>query len=142
MNPLINTPEKMYGVSFIPYRKIEGEWAFFLQKRGPTFRILANMFSTFGGRVEEAETSEEACVREVMEELQYTPKAMQYFSHYESASAVLDVFIEEVGEDFESRVTVCEGEYGTFKTVSDIRSDITVSPLTRLIALEIAKHLG
>ncbi len=133
--------KKQYAASLLPFRKRGNEWEFYLQKRGSEFRILPNMFAMFGGSIEAGETPEEACVREIEEELQYAPASMKYFSRYESGTAIIHVFIEEVADDFESRVTVCEGEYGMFKPVSVVRSAPDVALFTKLIVLEVVLYL-
>lgn len=87
---------------------------FFLQKRDLVTKTNPGLLGLWGGGVEEGESIEAAVMREVSEELSYSPKQMTYYTHFESASNVLDVFIEEVGEEFENVVTIGEGEYGIF----------------------------
>lgn len=140
MQPLMN--EKRHVSSFMPYRIVHGETEFYLQKRGENVRVLPNLFAMFGGGIEASETPEEACRREIREELNYTPKHLQYFTKYEAADAVIHVFIEEVGEDFESQVRVDEGEYGKFFKRKDIRGARKIALLVQLAAVQICHYLG
>ncbi len=130
--------EKRVVASFLPCRVKAGEMEFYLQKREPNRRILPSVFTMFGGGIENGETAEEGCLREIKEELNYTPKNMQYFTRYEVADGVIDVFLGKVGDDFESQVNVQEGEYGKFIKRSEIRNTHEIALFTRLAAIQVA----
>ena len=58
---------------------------------------------------------------------------MEYLSDFETGYANFLVFIERVGADFESKVTVHEGKFGAFLTFDDIVKSQIVSPIAFLI---------
>lgn len=126
---------KRQVVCFVPYRKnSSGKLEVFLQMRDANAPVYAKMFSLFGGGIEVAEDTEEALRREVMEELQYSAAKSQYFGHFSNGYSDFYVFIEEVDSDFEARITVLEGEYGSFLTFDDIACSKLVSPIACLVA--------
>ncbi|MDB5237830.1 MAG: hypothetical protein JWM46_100 [Candidatus Kaiserbacteria bacterium] len=115
-------------VSFLPYRKTNGEWEVFLQMRDSRAPTNPNKFSTFGGHLEEGEDSLAGLLREIKEELVYVPVNLEYFIQDVSPrNKLFDVYIERVGTDFESKITVMEGEYGLFLPVRGLveREDVT-----------------
>lgn len=134
--------DKRPCASFVPYRKRGDEWEFFLQKRGSTFKLLPNMFAFFGGGIKEGETIEQGCAREVMEELVYVPKHLEYFARYEFAESVLHLFIEKVGESFEKEVRVCEGEYGAFKSFSEMHHNPEVAVSSQVVLVQLNAFLN
>jgi 8-oxo-dGTP pyrophosphatase MutT (NUDIX family) len=133
MEPLITETEKRSLSLFIPYRRLKDGIEFFLQKRDGNAPTDPNIFSLFGGGIEENETPAHALAREVREELVYTPRNLGYFSKYETSKRICYVFIEEVGYDFESLVDVQEGEYGKFLPYSEIEFSKDVSFIARTI---------
>lgn len=119
--------------SFIAYRcKDSQEREYFLQMRDGNAPRHANIYSLFGGEIEEGESIEKAMIREIQEELEYRPTRALYFSQLETASARFFLFIEEVKADFESRIVVHEGEYGSFLSWKDILQSDCVSPIARV----------
>lgn len=69
-----------------------------------------------------------AMQREIFEELEYTPVRPRYFSRFEDSLAIYNVFIEEIGANFENDVHVREGKYGTFLTLEEIVGSNVVAP--------------
>lgn len=136
------THNKRETSAYIPYRFTDGEVAFYLQKRDAHAKRSPNLFGMFGGGLESNETPQEALMREVQEELTYVPQAPRYFSRYETAYLIFHVFIEEVGNDFESHVKVEEGEYGKFLTTEEISTLPNMSLLTRLVTVQIRESLS
>lgn len=134
--------DKRTVAAFVPYRfSLGGEPEFFMQMRDGNAPVHANMFSLFGGGVEEGESLNEALAREAREELCYDPKQPIYLMRCERSVAVLHVFIEKVGSDFEERVIVQEGEYGRFLRLSDLDS-VPISPIARLVMTDIREWLA
>jgi 8-oxo-dGTP pyrophosphatase MutT (NUDIX family) len=117
METLVKESDKRKVAAFIPYRHTENGYEFFMQKRTLDAPTSPGLLGLFGGGVEGEETYEEGAIREISEELVYVPQRLVFFSKFEHAKAIFHVFIEEVGVDFESKVTVSEGEYGTFLTI-------------------------
>ena len=102
MEPIKKECDKRKTSGFVPYCSRDDEREYFLQKRSMAAKTNAGLFGLFGGGAEGDETAEEALRREVIEELEYEPKSPVYFSCYEIATAVLDVFMEIVPAEFES----------------------------------------
>ncbi|MDP3794998.1 MAG: NUDIX domain-containing protein [bacterium] len=94
-----------------------------------------------GGHLEFGETPGEAVHRETKEELNLTLKAYTFFGHYEFARTAFDVYLLPVADDFESTITVREGEYGTFFTPEDIAKEPLISKESRLILADVFEHL-
>ncbi|OGG58814.1 hypothetical protein A2765_00335 [Candidatus Kaiserbacteria bacterium RIFCSPHIGHO2_01_FULL_56_24] len=133
MEPLLKTKRQVAG--FVPYRKNESDrYEFYLQMRDEQAPVHPNMFSVFGGGIEEGEALLKALYREAKEELDYQPEHIEYLSDFETGYASFSVFIERVGADFESKITVHEGKYGAFLTFDDIVKSQAISPIAFLIA--------
>jgi 8-oxo-dGTP pyrophosphatase MutT (NUDIX family) len=135
MEPTMTNKNK--GALFIPYRRSAGGYEYYLQKRDMNPKANPGAFSLFGGSFENDEDMNAALSREVMEELTYEPRRPVYFTHFETPKSLFDIFIEEVGADFETLVDVREGEYGKFLKLSDIKN----SPTASLLAQYIVDHL-
>ena len=99
-------------------------------------------FGMFGGGLEEGESIEQGLAREIKEELVYTPRQPAFFSRYEHATHILNVFIEEVGTDFESLVEVREGQYGKFMTLEEIESSKDLTPLVTTVVIQLEEFLS
>ena len=81
------------------------------------------MFGIFGGQIEENESPEAALIREVYEELVYKPRDVRFFRRYEHRNVEQYVFICEVDENFESEISVLEGQYGKFLNESELKAE-------------------
>ncbi|HWP61521.1 MAG TPA: NUDIX domain-containing protein [Candidatus Paceibacterota bacterium] len=133
--------EKATGVSFIPYRLKNGMWEFYLQMRDERAPKDPNVFSTFGGHLEEGEASQPGIVREIEEELTYVPKALALFQTF-TLHRTFDVYVEQVGDDFETLVEVREGKYGAFLTADDVATRREVSKLAKTVIPVLAEHVS
>jgi 8-oxo-dGTP pyrophosphatase MutT (NUDIX family) len=133
MEPIIRTEDKREVSCFIPYKRIGKKFSFYLQKRAEDAKRLSGMIGMFGGGLDEGEDRDTAFFREVQEELTYEPKQSVYFSRYEITTAVLHVYIEEVGEDFESLVKVEEGDYGKFFSYDEVHAHPKVTLLVKVV---------
>jgi 8-oxo-dGTP pyrophosphatase MutT (NUDIX family) len=134
--------QKRIIAGFLPYRKTDGSFEFYLQRRGEHARILPGKLGLFGGGREGEETLEETLARELREELSYTPKQVTLLARYESPYDIVTVFTEEVGSDFETLVTIGEGEYGRFYGFDDVLRMDDVSKLVQLAVEQFGKHQG
>jgi 8-oxo-dGTP pyrophosphatase MutT (NUDIX family) len=141
MEPLINTLSKRKTAGFIPYRRINDRYEYFLQKRDMTTKTNPGLFGIFGGGVEDGESFEDGFRRECMEELAYTPISARCFCRYEMSTVVMDVFIEKVGADFETQIEVLEGEYGKFMTREQIENETQISLLAKMTFLQLDDFL-
>ncbi len=139
MEPLMTKKKEVS--SFLPFRKKGDVYEYFIQKRSADAKLNPSHLGLFGGHSEEGETPEQTLAREIQEELSYTPKKLMYFSRYEMAERILHVFIEEVGPEFETEVTVAESEFARFVTLDEFNESGLIQPGARLILPEIAKYL-
>jgi mutator protein MutT len=124
----------------IPYRLINGQYCFFLQKRSKRGAPAPNLFGMFGGGIEQGETVEAALYREIREELDYQPHNVRFFRRYDYKHRELNVFLNEVGESFESEIRVLEGEYGKFFNESELR-EVNVSEMDRTVFNDVFRSL-
>ena len=139
MEPIMR--QKRGWVGLVPYRKAGDSFEFFLQKRDLHAKRNPNLFGVFGGGIENGESLEETLSRELKEELAYTPKVAVYFSRYEHATGISHLFIEEVRENFESLITIHEGQYGKFLTLNKIRKLTNVTDMTRVRITQLSDYL-
>lgn len=140
MEPMMK--DKKEYTSFVPIRMSERGLEFYLQKRDLKPVNNPGKFAEFGGHVESGEEIELSLKRELKEELNYAPQQAVYFSRFELPNSIVHVFYEQVGEDFESRVTVLEGEYGRFLALDEVLYSPNVSLLTQIIALSLSKEFS
>jgi 8-oxo-dGTP pyrophosphatase MutT (NUDIX family) len=140
MEPLI--ANKRIVAALVPYRRSEKGFEFFLQRRDGNAPTDPNIFSLFGGGVGESEDLPQALLREILEELVYKPERSKYFAVFQRANTTFHVFIEAVGEDFESLVDVREGEYGKFLTIPEIQYSPEVSFIAQLVINDLSSYLG
>jgi putative hydrolase of the HAD superfamily len=131
MDPILK--KKRQIVVFLPYRKKEGGLhEFFLQKRDRAAPVHAEMYSLFGGGIDNDEAPPETLRREMWEELRYEPRNARYLAHCSSGYGDFFVFVEEVAPNFESRIEIREGVNGTFFTYNAVYIARDVSPIARV----------
>jgi 8-oxo-dGTP pyrophosphatase MutT (NUDIX family) len=140
MEPLMK--DKRLVAAFVPYRKRGDEYEFFLQKRDANAPTNPGRYGFFGGGLDEGESMEDGFYREVYEELEYRPISPKYFSKYEHATIIFDLFIEKVDGEFESKVNVHEGEYGKFFTPQEAAREPALSENIAFILWQIAAYLA
>ncbi|MEI6627085.1 MAG: NUDIX hydrolase, partial [bacterium] len=87
---------KRITAHLIPYKIINGEFFFFLQKRSDDAERAPGWFTIFGGGVELGETAEEAMLREVKEELNFIPNNYSYLDEYSDNYSLSYYYIYEV----------------------------------------------
>ncbi len=134
--------DKRESSGFVPYKITAGSICFFLQKRTIDAPLAPGRVGMFGGGLESGEVPEVAMFRETEEELMYIPSRAVYFSRYESAGDICHVFLEEVADDFEENITVCEGDYGKFFSLKETQTLPEVVPLVRLVTVQLAETLN
>jgi 8-oxo-dGTP pyrophosphatase MutT (NUDIX family) len=133
--------EKRVIATLIPYRKENGVLSFYLQRRDKDAKRLPDMFGLFGGGLDKGESSEAAVVREIKEELDFKLEGHIFFNRYEFLSSINSVFLLEVGHDFESKVTVLEGQYGKFFSETEAENESLLSDTNKLILKQTAKFI-
>lgn len=140
MEPVMK--DKRLVAAFVPYRKRDDEYEFFLQKRDAGAPTNPSRYGLFGGGVDKGESMEDGFYREVYEEMEYRPASPKYFSRYEHATIIFDLFIEKVDVGFESKVNVREGEYGKFFTPREAAVEPALSENIAFILWQIAAYLA
>jgi hypothetical protein len=76
-------------------------------------------------------------VRESQEELSYTPKNYQFFKGYDFGDNFKNIFLERVGDSFESQVKVQEGEYGKWFNKGEVVAEPKMIADDRVVLEEI-----
>ncbi len=105
-------------------------------------RVNPGVYDFFGGGLDEGESPEAALIRELGEELEYIPTNYVYFSRYENATHINNLFIEEVGADFEASLKIHEGQYGRFLTIDEVIASGTVFTQARFILEQVSTYLS
>jgi hypothetical protein len=62
-------------------------------------------------------------LREIKEELNIDITGYSYFGKYEFYKSIKDFYFLEVGNDFETKVTVLEGDYGKFFSQDEVMKE-------------------
>jgi 8-oxo-dGTP pyrophosphatase MutT (NUDIX family) len=106
-----------------PYKKENGLVHIFLQKRSDDAEREPGMFGFFGGGADGNENSEEALLREIKEELDIVLERFNHFGTYYLPKTVVDVFVTEVGNNFEKEIKILEGDYGKWFTEEDFERE-------------------
>ncbi len=132
---------KLTSSLFVPYRKVNGNFEFYLQQRGPKAPTYPNLFGMFGGSVEKGETPLEGFLRETKEELNYVPENYRFFGSYEFPDVTRHIFVQEVRQDFANKVTVLEGDYGKFISSLEITGNEKIVDVAREILNDLTKKL-
>jgi len=115
---------KKRKVSVIAPYKIENETVLiFFQKRSDNAKRYPGLFGFFGGGAEENETPRETLLRETKEELDYVPDNLYYFGKYEMPITIVEVFTTKVGNDFEKKIKILEGDYGIWFSKEDFENN-------------------
>lgn len=128
---MTHTHNQGEAATFIPYRiRTDGDIEIFLQRRDKGIPHAADKFALFGGGIEAGETPEMALLREIREELAYTPRAYTFLGTYGDGQheRIKHVYAEEVAGNFEHSVTVLEGQYGTFMTATEMLQSDELAP--------------
>lgn len=134
---------KGYSALLVPYRRRQEDWEYFLQRRTVDAEYKPNCFGSFGGGIEAGETPIEALEREIREELSLVLAGHWFFSRYENATNVREVWALEVDSNFEKAVTVNEGQYGKFLTLQELlQPDIPKTENIAPIITELDEYIG
>lgn len=107
----------------IPYKLKNSEVLVYLQKRDKNASRLPDFFGIFGGGIEGGESVEEALKREIKEELDLNIEGYDYLGRYEFDGNIKNVFKIKVDENFESTITILEGEYGKWFSKNEVANE-------------------
>ena len=117
---------------FIPYYFKDNGLYVFLQVRDFKARS-PNSLGAFGGGLENEENNEEALIREIKEELEYTPVNYSLLGVFEDDYSVSNYYIEEVKENFEASINVREGKGGEWCKAKEVTGRDDISSNTKNI---------
>ncbi len=134
--------EKREVATLIPYKKEKQEFKFFLQRRDKDAKRLPDWFGFFGGGLNQGEQPHDGMLREIREELVFNAENAQMFNHYEFLTSINTVYTLEVGDNFESCIKVCEGQYGKFFTLNEAIAEPKVIETVKLILTQLSKRLN
>lgn len=133
--------EKRVVSVLVPYKWSDNEVLVYLQKRAKDVKRLPDWFGFFGGGRENQETPEATLLREIKEELDYTPQGYQFFGQYDFPDQLYFTYYVEVNDDFELQITILEGEYGKWFSENDIITQEKLIPADRTILKDLLKQL-
>jgi len=88
LEPLKKTSSLLpeYVCCILLRRDEDGDWSFLLERRDVDAKVASGQLTCFGGKVEEDEDTYHAIVRELREELDWTPRSL---------SPVVDLYVEK-----------------------------------------------
>jgi len=133
---------KREHASLIPFRRTANGVELYLQKRSKDAKVNPGLFGMFGGGIEVGETPEQALMRECNEELSYSPRNPKYLSRFETEKAIFHVFTEEVGQEFESKIVIGEGEFGRFLSETEIKASEEMSSGAVVVLPQVLRALS
>ncbi len=125
--------EKRHNSMLIPYYFKENNLYVFLQRRSDDAPRNPNILGGFGGGLEGDENNEDALIREMNEELEYTPKNYSLLGTFETDHSISNYYIEEVDENFENNVVVHEGKRGEWHEAIKVTERDDISPNTKRV---------
>lgn len=129
--------QKRHNSMLIPYYFKDNYLYVFLQRRSADAPRNPNILGGFGGGLEGDENNEEALLREMYEELEYTPVKYLLLGIFETDHSVSNYYIEEVKQSFEKNITVHEGKGGEWHEASKVIGRDDISPNTRRVVSSI-----
>lgn len=110
--------------NLIPYRLVENHFEFFLSHRSKTAKQYPDLWSFWGGGIEENETPDEALIREIREELNWKPDYYELLgTYYDSIPNEKFIYFAKVDQDFEKQIEVRESQGGKFFTRDEIEKE-------------------
>ncbi len=123
MNRIINMKRDVSIL--IPYKKENGEVLVFLERRSKTAERIPDWFGFWGGGIEAGESSEQALLREIKEELDFKPVGYQHFKDFEFGvlKSIKHLYILEVDKSFESKIKYNEAQYGQWFNQQQIETE-------------------
>lgn len=133
--------DKRTTAHLIPYKINNGAFSFFLQKRSNNAERNPGGFSIFGGGVEKEESPEQGMLREMNEELNFTPSNYFYLGEYGDDHSISHYYTVEVGDDFEASIKISEGDYGRFFTEEEVKNEAKLSEGSKKILGDLINKL-
>ena len=125
---------------FIPYYFKNNELFVFLQRRSSDAKH-PNSLGSFGGGLENEENNEKALIREISEELEYTPINYSLLGVFEDNYSVSNYYIEEVKENFETSININEGKGGEWHKAKEVTERNDISQNTKNVIYKMLSSL-
>ena len=115
--------------NLIPYCFTSNHFEFYLSHRSRDAKQFPDLWSFWGGGIEEGETSEEAVIREIKEELDWKLKQYKFLGvYYDSMPNEKHIYFSEVEKDFEEGIKILESQGGKFFTFEEIIGSKDILP--------------
>ena len=146
MEEVYYSPQRRCSI-FIPYKKQGNNIVVYLQKRSADTKRLPDYFGFWGGGIEKNETPEQGLLREVKEEMDYTPSSYHFFGKYvfprrgKNGYSEKFAFILEVKNNFENEIKILEGEYGKYFSEEEVEKELKLIEDDKVILSDIFKKL-
>lgn len=115
--------------NLIPFRRFGSSVEVYLSRRSKTAIQFPNMWSFWGGSIQDRESPEQALIREIKEELVYKPSPYKFLGIYHDiAPNEKYVFYTEVGDGFENEIEIKESQGGKFFSREEIKTLLNLVP--------------
>ena len=125
----------------IPYKLKAGKALVYLRRRAKDAKRSPDNYGFFGGGKEMAETPEETLMREIREELDFTPITYSLFNDYEFERLIMHAFILKVDDGFVKEIKILEGQYGKYFSEDDILHESKLSDHDKIVLGDLYKFL-
>lgn len=124
--------------NLIPYCIVDNKVQFFLSHRSKTAKQYPDLWSFWGGGIEDGETAEQAVVREIFEELDWRLDDFKFLGIYhDSMPNEKTIYFTKVGVDFEKQIEIREGQGGKFFTIDEIKSHEMIIPEDKKVLIDL-----
>ncbi len=110
--------------NLIPYCFIDNQFEFYLSLRSKNAKQYPDIWSFWGGGIEENESAEQAMLREIKEELDWVPKQYIFLgTHLDSMPNEKSIYFSYVDKNFEKEIKILESQGGKFFSIEDIEKE-------------------
>lgn len=128
--------------NFIPFRKRGEDLEFYLSLRSKDAKQYLDIWSFWGGGIDEGESEEEAMLREMIEELVWRPTTYKYLGmFYDSMPNEKHIYYGEVDDNFENQIEIHESQGGKFFTLREVENEEKMIKEDKEIVFELNKVL-
>ena len=132
-----------YKANLIPYYPIKNGFQFYLSLRSKGAKQYPDYWSFWGGGIEKNETPEQAMIREIKEELNWTPTNYKFLGVYiDPMPNKKSIYFIKVSHDFEKNIEIKESQGGKFFTINEIEKEKLIIPEDKKPLFDLHKHLS